>query len=356
MGTSETPPEYSLDPRSVSPQTFLSEGTRFGFTKSNLRPLLGAVIGRGVTDPLLWAKEGLITKRLGEQLEPLPHLHLENILTSPIDGFQKIIFRTADNLPVETVVIPLLKENKVTICLSSQVGCVMGCTFCATARMPQRRNLKSWEIIDQMFQARKLVLSSNRQITGAVFMGMGEPFLNYDQVMRAAEHFCFPVLHAISSKAITVSTVGLVDKIDQFTSERRPFRLSISLGSAIDRKRQKLVPVAARTPVAEVMAAARRHAHARRDRVMLAYVCISGENISEEDAKALGELVADTPVRLDLIDVNDTSGRYRAPSESEIKDFRNYLNVYLKQPVVRRYSGGSDIRASCGTLSGGASL
>lgn len=345
-----------FDPRTISPKTFISTGTQFGLNKTNLRPLLGAVIGRGVTDPLLWAKEGLITKRLSEQFAPLPKLKLENVLTSAVDGFQKLLFRTADDLLVETVIIPLLKENKVSICLSSQVGCVMGCAFCATARMPQRRNLKSWEIIDQMFQAREIAQQSDRQVTGAVFMGMGEPFLNYDNVMLAAEHFCFPVLHAISSKAITVSTVGLVKEIDRFTEEGRPYRLSISLGSAIDEKRRKLVPVASRTPVSEVMAAARRHAHARKDRVMLAYVCIGGENILEEDAKALGELIGDTPVRLDLIDVNDTAGKYRKPTEDEIKQFRDYLNTYLKQPVVRRYSGGSDIRASCGTLSGGGQL
>ena len=316
--------------------------------------MLGAVIGRGVLDPMRLSQEGLITKDMAGRLAPLPSLLLEDNLISPTDGFQKLIFRTGDNLKIETVIIPLLKENKVTICLSSQVGCSMGCTFCATARMPQRRNLKSWEIIDQMFQARSIAQAGGRQVSGAVFMGMGEPFLNYQNVMIAAEHFCFPVLHAISSKAITVSTVGLVDRIDQFTEEKRPFRLSISIGAATDEKRAKLVPVAARTPIREVMAAARRHSLDRRDRVMIAYVCIGGENMAEEDAQALADVVGDMKIRLDLIEVNDTSGRYRKPDEGELKDFRDYLNRYLKQPVVRRYSGGSDIRASCGTLSAGS--
>lgn len=341
-----------LDPRGFSPKEFVETGERLGLRRANLRPLLGAVIGRGVFDPLEWAREGLITKGLGEKLEPLPRLVLEHSITSPTDGFQKLIFRTIDNLKIETVIIPLLKENKVTICLSSQVGCVMGCTFCATARMPQRRNLQSWEIIDQMFQARSIAQENGRQVSGAVFMGMGEPFLNYHNVMTAAEHFCFPVLNAISAKAITVSTVGLVDEIDRFTEERRPFRLSISIGAAIDEKRAKLVPVAARTPIREVMAAARRHALARRDRVMIAYVCIGGENIGEEDARALAEVVGDTQIRLDLIEVTDTTGRYRRPEEQELRDFRDHLSRHLKQPVVRRYSGGADIRAACGTLSG----
>ncbi len=116
-----------------------------------------------------------------------------------------------------------------------------------------------------------------------------------------------------------------------------------------------LVPLAARTPVAEVMAAARRHAQARRDRVMLAYVCISGVNVEESDALALAELIGDTPVRLNLIDVTDPQGRWRPPEPAEYKRFRDALSRHLAQPVVRRYSGGADIQAACGTLAGASS-
>ena len=132
----------------------------------------------------------------------------------------------------------------------------------------------------------------------------------------------------------------------------RPYRLSISLGSAIDEKRARLVPVAAKTPVAEVMKAARYNALSKRDRIMLAYVCISGENVGVEDAQALGELIGDTPVRLDLIEVTDTTGRFHKPSDNEMQVFRDALTKYVKQPVVRRYSGGADINAACGTLAG----
>jgi 23S rRNA (adenine2503-C2)-methyltransferase len=161
-----------------------------------------------------------------------------------------------------------------------------------------------------------------------------------------------PLENAISGKAITISTVGLVAEIESFTDRKLPFRLSISLGAATDEKRARLVPVAARTPVARVMAAARRHALARNDRINLSYVCISGENVSEDDARELAALIGDTPVRLDLIDVNDTSGRYSPPSAQELKAFRDALAAHLKQPVARRYSGGNDIAASCGALAG----
>lgn len=343
-----------LDPRSVPPKVFLKSAVENGITQDNARRLMGAVLGKSELEPGMWSSEGILSKRIASGISLLPSLTLDEVLTSAVDGFKKLIFTTHDNLRIETVIIPLLKENTVTICLSSQVGCVMGCTFCATARMPLRRNLKAWEIVDQMHQTRAIAAKDGKRVTGAVFMGMGEPFLNYDNVLTAAELLSYPVLNAIRSKAITISTVGLVDEIIRYTKEKRPFRLSISLGAATDEKRKKLVPVASRFPIKVVMAAARQYALSKNDRVMLAYVCISGENMSEDDAKALSEVIGDTKVRLDLIEVTDTSGRYKRPTLEELKSFRDYLNIYLKQPVVRRYSGGADIRAACGTLSAGA--
>ncbi len=120
---------------------------------------------------------------------------------------------------METVLIPLHKPGAVSLCLSSQVGCPMGCVFCATARMAQRRNLETWEIIDQFIQAREIVRSGGRRVTGAVFMGMGEPFLNYDRVMAAADLLRCPFGAAVAARSITISTVGLVPEIDRFTAE-----------------------------------------------------------------------------------------------------------------------------------------
>jgi 23S rRNA (adenine2503-C2)-methyltransferase len=206
--------------------------------------------------------------------------------------------------------------------------------------------------MDQWIQARDVVRSQGRRVTGVVFQGMGEPFLNYDRVLAAAELLRCPFGGSISGQAITISTVGLVPEIDRFTEENRRFRLSISLGSALDETRAWLVPVASRTPVAEVMAAARRHAEKRAQRVMISYVCISGVNCSIEDAKAIGSLIGSTPVRFDLIDVTDPTGRFSPPTPDELHEFRNALTQYLGQPVVRRYSGGADIQAACGTLAG----
>ncbi len=344
-----------LDPRDMTPDAFRAAARALGADDLSIRRLLSAVIGRGIHDSAAWGRQFQVPRRLRAAIrDPLPRLELERRDTSALDGFQKLLYRTTDGLAVETVLIPLHKPGAVSICLSSQIGCALGCVFCATARMPRRRNLEAWEIIDQLVQARELVRAEGRRITGAVFMGMGEPFLNYDRVMATAELMRCPFGGAIGAPAITISTVGLVPEIDRFTVEGRPFRLSISLGAATDEKRAALVPIAGRTPVAEVMAAARRHALDRRTRVMLAYVCISGVNVSEDDARALGALVGDTPVRLDLIDVTDPTGRFRPPGDEERRAFRDALTRHVGQPVVRRYSGGKDIRAACGTLAGSA--
>ena len=317
-----------------------------------VRRLLSAILTRGVHDPLAWQRDCQIPRRLINSIGVLPRLKLEHSVISPIDGFQKLRFRTHDSLAVETVIIPLHKPGAVSICLSSQVGCVMGCQFCATARMPRRRSLGTWEIIDQFIQARHLARGTGRRVTGAVFMGMGEPFLNYERVLAAAELLRCPFGASIAAKTITISTVGLVPEIDRYTKEGHKYRLAISLGAATDVKRARLVPLAAQTPVAAVMAAAKRHALTRRDRVTLAYVCISGENMGQEDAQALGELIGDTPVRLDLIEVTDHTGRFHPPAADELRTFRDALTRHVGQPIVRRYSGGKDIRAACGTLAG----
>src|SRR4051812_11876077 len=260
------------DPRDQPPEVLLEWARGRAVEDVAVRRLLSALLGRGILDPAAWVRDHHIPRRLTGGWPPLPRLDLEKSVTSPVDRFQKLLFRTRDGLAVETVLIPLHKPGCVSVCLSSQVGCAMGCAFCATARMPARRNLATWEIIDQWMQARDLARLEGRRVTGAVFMGMGEPFLNYDRVIAAAELLRCPYGGSIGAGRMTISTVGLVPEIDRYTLEGHRYRLSISLGAATDAARRRLVPVAARTPVARVMAAARRHALDRRDRMMLSYV------------------------------------------------------------------------------------
>jgi 23S rRNA (adenine2503-C2)-methyltransferase len=261
------------------------------------------------------------------------------------DGFLKYLFRLEDGALVETVRIPLLKETY-TVCVSSQVGCALGCVFCATGRLGFQRNLRAWEIVEQIRVVRE---EADRPVRGAVFMGMGEPFLNYDNVIRAARIMMDPTALAISGRAITISTAGVVPAIRRFTRERWPFRLAVSLTAGTREKRRSLMPVEETWPIEELVEAVREHADATSDRVMLEYVAIRGVNCSREDAARLVELLRGIPVRFNIIEVNDAAGIYLPPEAEEMEAFRDALQA-LGQPIVRRYSGGKDVQAGCGML------
>ena len=230
-------PGPKLDPRDQSPAVFLERAGQHSLSARNARRWLALVIGRGECGLAECGRRGILPQHFIEKTCELPRLRLEKHIISEASNFQKLVFRTADELPVECVLIPLRRSGAVSICLSSQIGCVMRCSYCSTGRMSAQRDLQTWEIMDQFIQAREIVRRGGGRVTGAVFMGMGEPFLNYDRVLAAAELLSFPIEAAISAKAITISTVGLVPQIEKFTSEDRHFRLSISLGAATDEKR-----------------------------------------------------------------------------------------------------------------------
>lgn len=274
-----------------------------------------------------------------------PRLSVVTRRTDPADGFTKYLFALHDGRRVEAVRIPIFDTHYV-VCVSSQVGCALACDFCATGRMGFARNLAPWEIVEQVFAIRD---EADRPVRGVVFMGMGEPFLNYRSVIAAAQILAHPAGGAIDGKAITISTAGWVPMIRRYTAEGHPYRLAVSLTSAIPEKRAQVMPVENRWPLSELIAAVREHATARRTRAMLAYVVIEGFNTGYEDAVALKELVGDLPVKIDLIDVNDATGRYRPPGREELERFRDHLQI-LGCPVVRRYSGGKSIEGACGML------
>jgi 23S rRNA (adenine2503-C2)-methyltransferase len=282
----------------------------------------------------------------------IPHLTLVDKRVSARDGFAKYLFRGDGEESFEAVRIPLLHRKddpKYVVCVSSQVGCAMGCAFCATGRLGFRRNLSTWEIVDQVLKIRA---DSSHPLGGVVFMGMGEPMLNYDAVIRAARILAEPCGAAIAAKAITISTAGIVPGIRRFTTEGHNFRLVVSLNAAEPVLRQSLMPVEKLHSLPELIEAIRDYHRATSRRVTLAWTMIAGVNTREEDARRLAELLRGLPVKLDLIDVNDPMGRYRAPDREELDRFRDALRAHLGAPVARRYSGGSDIRAACGMLAG----
>lgn len=286
------------------------------------------------------------------QTTRIPRLTLLEKVVSPADGFAKYLFRGDGPDVFESVRIPLLHrpgDEKYVVCVSSQVGCAMGCVFCATGRLGFRRNLATWEIVDQVMQVRD---DSPHPVRGVVFMGMGEPLLNYERVMRAARVLSDPCGLAIDARNITISTVGIVPMIRRFTDERRPYRLIVSLTAADSELRRQLVPVETTHPLPELMAAVREYHEATGNRVILAWTLLRGVNTRPEDARRLAELTAGLPVQIDLIEVNDASGAFLPPSLDELQAFRDALTAELGMPVVRRYSGGQDIHGGCGMLAG----
>jgi 23S rRNA (adenine2503-C2)-methyltransferase len=263
------------------------------------------------------------------------------------DGFVKYLFGSPAGGRFEAVRIPLFDE-KYVVCISSQVGCALGCDFCATGRLGFSRNLETWEMVDQVLHIRA---EAARPVRGVVFMGMGEPLLNPTEVLRAARILSHPAGLAIAARAISLSTAGVVPAIHRYVRECHPYRLVFSLTSAIPEKRRKVMPIEATHALPELVSAIRAYTEARRERAMLAYVLISGFNTGREDALALADAFRGIPIKLDLIDVTDVSGRYQPPGAEELARFRDYLQV-LGAPIARRYSGGKDIQAACGTLAG----
>jgi len=265
----------------------------------------------------------------------------------PSDGFVRYLFRLSDGKLSEAVRIPLHKEASFSVCLSSQVGCAMGCAFCATGRLGFTRNLAAWEMVGMFLAIRD---ETPGRITGAVFQGQGEPFLNYDEVIRAAKVLSHPCGCKVAARAITISTVGFPALIRKYAHERHAYRLIVSLVSAVPHKRAWLLPKAGQVPLEELAAAIREYARVTPGRVTVALVVISGVNTGDDEVAALRDLLGDVPLRLNLIDVNDPRPEgFRRADDEERRAFLDRLQV-LRVPVVRRYSGGVQAHAACGML------
>ena len=261
------------------------------------------------------------------------------------DGFVKYLFESPLGGRFEAVRIPLF-DTKYVVCISSQVGCALACDFCMTGKLGFERNLETWEIVDQVLQIRA---EAELPVRGVVFMGMGEPLLNYVNATRAARIMCHPAGMAIAARNITFSTAGWVPGIKRYRAEQLPYRLAFSVTSAIPEKRAQVLPVEKTWPLPSLVEQIRLHAQETGERAMVAYVMISGFNVGLEDALALKALFAGIPVKIDLIDVTDPTGKYQPPTTEELERFRSHLQV-LEAPIARRYSGGKDIGAACGTL------
>jgi 23S rRNA (adenine2503-C2)-methyltransferase len=256
------------------------------------------------------------------------------------DGTVKTLFRTTEGHPVEAVLMRY-RDGRRSLCLSSQSGCPLTCTFCATGQMAFGRNLTASEILDQALHFRRLV-----EVDHAVFMGMGEPMLNLDEVLAAARRL--PDL-GITHRRTTISTVGWLPGLRRFVDEVvEPIRLALSLHAPDDALRSRIMPVNDRYPIADVLAECRRHAERTRRRVFVEYVMLAGVNDSVEQARVLAALLGRDHFKVNLIPYNPT-GRYEGSSRERIAAFRAALDR-ARVPATVRLTRGRDIEAACGQL------
>lgn len=284
------------------------------------------------------------------RLEPL--LEEERHVRAEADGSLRIVLRVrrlsqeGKVEKVEAVTIP--HRNDLTLCLSSQAGCALACSFCATGLLGWRANLTPGEIVEQHAWAERL---AGRRVTNVVFMGMGEPLLNYEAVIEAAYRLTRTEGAQISHRNIVISTAGVVPTIRRFVREAHPFQLYFSISSAIPEKRRVLMPIEKTYPLPELRAVLLEYlASRRRNRyATIEYVAIPGVNMGPEDVEALASFVRGIPVILDVIPYNAIGDRYRPPTWAEVKSFTTALGN-LGLPVKVRYSGGKSVAAGCGQL------
>ncbi|MEL6821093.1 MAG: 23S rRNA (adenine(2503)-C(2))-methyltransferase RlmN [Calditrichota bacterium] len=260
------------------------------------------------------------------------------------DGTRKYLWALEDGKQIESVFIP--EETRNTICISSQVGCALGCTFCATAQMGFLRNLTPGEIVEQVVKVQQ---DNNARITNVVFMGMGEPFLNYPRVIQAANIMSDPHGLAIAAKKITISTVGIVPRIRQYADEGHKFSLAISLHSAIQNKRLEIMPVAKKFSLDELMDSAHYYSKKLNKRVFFEYVLLEGINDRGIHGKALKSLLGQLKCKLNLIPYNNTGIGYKASGDKSLESFLAELAT-APFMVTFRKNRGTDIAAACGQL------
>ena len=292
-----------------------------------------------------------INKSFREHLNEHFILHtltVENSLPSKEDKSVKILFRTRDDHFIETV--SMVENNRHTVCLSSQAGCVLDCHFCATGELGLKRNLSTGEIVDQLIYVRE---NTDQPITNVVFMGMGEPFHNYDNVLNASDIFHSPKGFNLASTRITISTAGLLPQINKYIKEKRRYKLAISLNASNDKVRTKIMPINKKWSINDLIKSGKEYSNQKKRLIMFEYVLLKGINDSEEDALELARLLQGIPCKINLIPYNEIEGKYQRPDEATITKFSEILHNYRDEyRVLVRWSKGQDIAAGCGQLAG----
>lgn len=298
-----------------------------------------------------WVEATSLSKKLREELQNKCSLTIDSkIYWSQNKQSAKAVIKLADGNFIETVLIRH-KNGRNTVCVSSQVGCTLGCDFCATGKGGFLRNLTAFEILEQVLLFARLLKKQNEKITNVVFMGMGEPFLNYDNVMQALNWLNDSAKFNIGARHLSVSTVGIVPGIKKFTEAHTQYNLAISIHAPNNKLRNQLMPINKKYPLEKILTAAADYLKKNRRRLMIEYVMLKGINDSVKHAQELASLLKKYLPDLyfvNLISYNPT-GKYLPSTPTQVKKFKNVL-MQVGISTIQRFSFGRDIKAACGQL------
>ena len=301
-----------------------------------------------------WREITTLSKELREKLFKecsISELKEEKTLISKDNQTIKALFKLKDGSKIESVLMKH-KDNRRTVCVSSQVGCSIGCEFCATSQQGFKRNLTVGEIIEQVLFFARLLKKEREKITNVVFMGMGEPFLNYDNVLSAIKALNDKDGFNLGSRHISISTVGIVEGIEKLSKEKLQVNLAISLHASNNELRSKLMPINKKYPIEKILATVDDYIEKTKRKVMFEYLMIDGVNDSFEQSEELSKLLKKPLYFVNLISFNPVAHSQFKPSPGwKIKKFKEILE---KSGVVvtQRYRFGQEIKAACGQLAG----
>jgi len=332
------------DLKNLSPDAFVGFLTGIGKEKFRVGQMMRWMYQRGVTD---FADMTDLAKSFRDELSQRAYVSMfaaEAVEVSS-DGTRKFLFRLDDGNSIETVLIPMDKGRN-TLCISTQVGCAMQCSFCLTGTFGLERNLTAAEIVNQVCAVRE-----QHAVDNIVLMGMGEPLHNLDNVVDALQILYASTGFDYGPRKVTLSTSGLVPEMCEL-GRRIKVNLAVSLNATTDQVRNELMPINRRYPINELMEACREFPLAPRQRITFEYILIQGVNDSQADARRLVKLLHGIKAKINLIPFNEHTGsEYKKPTDTAIRAFQTYL-LDRQIVAVRRAGKGQDISAACGQLKG----
>jgi len=294
-----------------------------------------------------WNAATVLPAAMREKLKEIFPLKINSqLFVSPKKDTVRSLITLDDGLKIETVLMRHKARN--TVCVSSQVGCPLGCLFCATGQMGFKRDLDKWEIVEQVLFFARLLKKENQKVTNVVFMGMGEPFLNYENVLGAIKILNDKEGFNLGARHFSISTVGITGGIQKLAEEKLEINLAVSLHAPNDELRSKIMPCNKKYPIGEIFKAVDNYIKKTHRRVMVEYIMIKDLNDSDDSARELAKLIKKPLCFVNLISYNPT-GEYIASPSARIKKFKEILEKN-GVAVTERFRFGKDIKGACGQL------